>query len=175
MQFSRTWRNRQSNTMAGLALVRCSTDLGWRRLRLVLLSWLRSLSAFLGAWSNPGQLPPIVAATLGALVTTWTTFVPCFFWIFLGGPHIEQLRGNEGLTTALSAVTAAVVGVVLNLAVWFGLHVVFPAANTVDWFAVIVGAVAFIGMTRWKWDIIPVVLGAGLVGWLFKMLIWRNA
>ena len=129
---------------------------------------------FLGAWSNPGQLPPILAATLGALVTTWTTFVPCFLWIFLGGPHIEQLRGNEGLTTALSAVTAAVVGVVLNLAVWFGLHVVFPAANTVDWFAVIVGVAAFIGMTRWKWDIIPVVLGAGLVGLLFKTLIWPN-
>src|SRR3981081_3058961 len=130
---------------------------------------------FLGAWSNPGQLPPIMAATLGALVTTWTTFVPSFLWIFLGGPHIEQLRGNEGLTTALSAITAAVVGVVLNLAVWFGLHVVFPAANTVDWFAAVVGVAAFIGMTRWKWDIIPIVLGAGLAGWLFKMLIWRNA
>jgi chromate transporter len=96
-------------------------------------------------------------------------------WIFLGGPHIEQLRGNEGLTTALSAVTAAVVGVVLNLAVWFGRHVVFPAANTVDWFAAVVGVAAFIGMTRWRWDIIPIVLGAGLAGWLFKMLIWRNA
>ena len=130
---------------------------------------------FLGAWSNPGQLPPIMAATLGALVTTWTTFVPSFLWIFLGGPHIEQLRGNEGLTTALSAITAAVVGVVLNLAVWFGLHVVFPAANTVDWFAAVVGVAAFIGMTRWRWDIIPIVLGAGLAGWLFKMLIWRNA
>jgi chromate transporter len=130
---------------------------------------------FLGAWSDPGQLPPILAATLGALVTTWTTFVPCFLWIFLGGPYIEKLRGNEGLTTALSAVTAAVVGVVLNLAVWFGLHVVFPTANTVDWFAAVVGAVAFIGMTKWKWNIIPVVLGAGLVGLLFKMLIWRSA
>ena len=66
----------------------------------------------LGAWKDPGQLPPILSATFGALVTTWATFVPCFLWIFLGGPHIEQLRGNEGLTTALSAVTAAVVGVV---------------------------------------------------------------
>jgi chromate transporter len=128
---------------------------------------------FLGAWSNPGQLPPIVAATLGALITTWTTFVPCFLWIFLGGPYIEQLRGNEGLSTALSAVTAAVVGVVLNLAVWFGLHVIFPGANTVDWFAIVVGLAAFVGMTRWKWDIIPVVLGAGAVGLLFRMLIWR--
>lgn len=129
---------------------------------------------FLGAWSNPGQLPPILAATLGALVTTWSTFVPCFLWIFLGGPYIEQLRGNEGLSTALSAVTAAVVGVVLNLAVWFGLHVIFPAADTVDWFAIAVAVVAFIGLTRWKWNIIPVVLGAGLGGLLFE-LIRRNA
>jgi chromate transporter len=108
-------------------------------------------------------------------VTTWTTFVPCFLCIFLGGPHIEQLRRNEGLTTALSAVTAAVVGGVLNLAVWFGLHIVFPAANTVDWFTVVVWAAAFIGMTRCKWDIIPVVLGAGLVRLLFKMVLCRTA
>jgi chromate transporter len=126
---------------------------------------------FLGGWNNPGQLPPILSATLGALITTWTTFTPCFLWIFLGGPYIEKLRGNEGLTTALSAVTAAVVGVVLNLAVWFGLHVIFPSANVVDWFAVGIGVVAFVGMTKWKWDIIPVVLGAGLMGLIFKMLL----
>jgi chromate transporter len=71
----------------------------------------------------------------------------------------------------LSAVTAAVVGVVLNLAVWFGLHVFFPSANTVDWFAVVVSVAAFIAMTKWKWDIIPVVLGAGLLGLIFKMLL----
>ena len=125
---------------------------------------------FLGAWSNPGQLPPILSATLGALVTTWTTFEPCFLWIFLGGPYIEKLRGNEALTTALSAVTAAVVGVVLNLAVWFGLHVIFLYGNTVDWFAIVVGMAAFAAMIKWKVDIIPVVLGAGLLGLLFKTL-----
>jgi hypothetical protein len=70
-------------------------------------------------------------------------------------------------------VTAAVVGLVLNLAGCFGLHVIFPSANTVDRFDIVVGVAAFIGMTRW--DIIPIVLGAGLVGLLFKMLIWRNA
>src|SRR5260221_437080 len=129
---------------------------------------------FLGAWSNPGQLPPIVAATLGALVTTWTTFLPCFFWIFLGGPHIEHLPGNEGLTNALFAVIAAVDGVLLNFPVWVWLHFNFPAPKTLDSLALVVGAAAFIGMTRWKWDIIPVVLGAGLVGLLFKMLIWRT-
>jgi chromate transporter len=123
------------------------------------------------AWNNPGQLPPILSATLGALITTWTTFTPCFLWIFLGGPYIEILRGNEGLTTALSAVTAAVVGVVLNLAVWFGLHIIFPSANVVDWFAAAVCIVAFVGMMKWKWDIIPVVLGAGLIGLIYKMLL----
>jgi chromate transporter len=125
---------------------------------------------FLGGWHNPGQLSPIIAATLGALVTTWTTFVPCFLWIFLGGPYIERLRGNESLTTALSAVTAAVVGVVLNLAVWFGLHVIFLSNNVVDPFAAIVCVAAFVGMVRWKWDIVPVVLGAGVAGLIFKVL-----
>jgi len=124
---------------------------------------------FLGGWNHPGQLPPLAAATLGALVTTWTTFTPCFLWIFLGGPYIEKLRGNEALTTTLSAVTAAVVGVVLNLAVWFGLHVIFPGNGMVDRFAIVVGTITFIGMMRWKWDIVPVVLGAGFAGLIFRM------
>ncbi len=71
---------------------------------------------FIAAWNQPGVLSPFLAGTLGALLTTWATFVPCFIWIFLGAPHIEQLRGNRKLTAALSTVTAAVVGVVLNLA-----------------------------------------------------------
>jgi chromate transporter len=125
---------------------------------------------FLGGWNQPGALPPLLAATLGALITTWVTFIPCFLWIFLGAPHIEQLRGNEKLTTALSAVTAAVVGVILNLAVWFGLHVLFPGARTVDWFAVAIATVAFTGMVRWKWDVIAVVIGAGAGGLLYRTL-----
>ncbi|MDB6031582.1 MAG: chromate transporter [Verrucomicrobiales bacterium] len=125
---------------------------------------------FLGGWNQPGGFSPLLAATLGALVTTWVTFVPCFLWIFLGAPHIEQLRGNESLTTALSAVTAAVVGVVLNLAVWFGWHVLVPEGKGLDWFAVAVSTVAFAGIIKWKWDIIPVVLGAGLVGLVYRML-----
>jgi chromate transporter len=84
------------------------------------------------------------------LVTTWTTFTPCFLWIFLGGPYIEKLRGNEALVTALSAVTAAVVGLVLNLAVWFALQVIFPGNVMVDWFAIVVSIVTFIGMVRSK-------------------------
>ncbi|MEP6709884.1 MAG: chromate efflux transporter [Verrucomicrobiota bacterium] len=123
---------------------------------------------FLGGWSHPGNMTPLFAATIGALITTWSTFVPCFLWIFLGAPYIEQLRDNAKLTSALSAVTAAVVGVVLNLAVWFGLHVLFPTGPMIDWFALAVSAIAFIGMLRWKWGVIPVVLGSGGLGLLYK-------
>jgi chromate transporter len=126
---------------------------------------------FMGGWNRPGLLSPLLAGTLGALVTTWVTFVPCFLWILLGGPHIEQLRGNTKLTAALSAVTAAVVGVILNLAVWFGLHALFPAGRTVDWFALIVGAIAFVGMLRWNWNVIPVVIGSGLAGLIYMLAI----
>jgi chromate transporter len=126
---------------------------------------------FMGGWNQAGGLSPLAAASLGALLTTWVTFTPCFLWIFLGGPHIEQLRGNVKLATALSAITAAVVGVILNLAVWFGLHVLFPQERGLDVFALIVSLVAFVGMIRWKWGVIPVVLGASLAGLLFKMLL----
>jgi len=125
---------------------------------------------FLGAWNHPGNLPPLLAATLGALITVWTTFVPCFLWIFVGAPHIEQLRTTSFLTPALSAITAAVVGVILNLAVWFGIHVLFPPGRAIDWFALAVSLIAFSGMLRWKWDIVPVVLGAGLLGLFYKMI-----
>src|SRR4029077_18074897 len=80
---------------------------------------------FLGAWRSPGPLNPLLAATLGGLLTTWVTFTPCFLWIFFGAPFVEALRSNKALGTALGAITAAVVGVILNLAVWFGLHVLF--------------------------------------------------
>ncbi|MEQ1854237.1 MAG: chromate efflux transporter [Chthoniobacteraceae bacterium] len=126
---------------------------------------------FVGGWQHPGALPPLASATLGALVTTWTTFVPCFLWIFLGAPYVERLRENERLTCALSAITAAVVGVVLNLAVWFGTQVLFPKAFQPDWFAVAVSVVAFAGLQWWKWDVIPVVCGAGLLGMLVKALL----
>src|SRR4051812_31090793 len=80
---------------------------------------------FMAAFRAPGALPPLLAGTLGGLLTTWVTFAPCFLWIFVGAPYIERLRGNPALAGALSAITAAVVGVILNLAVWFALHTVF--------------------------------------------------
>jgi len=125
---------------------------------------------FMGAWNNPGGLPAWLAGTLGALITTWVTFVPCFLWIFLGAPHLEQLRGNRRLTALLSAVTAAVVGVILNLAVWFGLHAVFPSGRGVDWFALVLSVTAFVGLLKWKWNVVPVVLGSGIAGLLYRLL-----
>ena len=80
---------------------------------------------FMGAWRAPGGLPPLLAATLGGLLTTWVTFAPCFMWIFAGAPWIEALRGNRALGAALNGITAAVVGVIANLTVWFALHTLF--------------------------------------------------
>ncbi len=126
---------------------------------------------FLGGFNHPGDLPPLLAASLGALVTSWMTFVPSFMFIFVGAPYIERMRENTRLTMALSAITAAVVGVVLNLAVWFGLNVLAPETGRVDWYAAVVSVVAFAGLTRWKWDIIPVVVLAGVFGLIYKMFI----
>lgn len=123
---------------------------------------------FVGGWQHPGGLDPLGAATLGALITTWATFVPCFLFIFLGAPHIEQLRKVKALAAALSTITAAVVGVVLNLAVWFGWHVLIPASGKVDWYALGISILFFVGMQRFKWGIIPVVLAAGVLGVVYR-------
>src|SRR3954466_4338349 len=86
---------------------------------------------FMGAYRSPGMLPPLLAGTLGGLLATWVTFIPCFLWIFLGAPFIERLRGNPALAGALSAITASVVGVVLNLAIWFAVHTIFRTVSPV--------------------------------------------
>jgi chromate transporter len=88
--------------------------------------------AFLGAYRDPGALDPWVAATLGALLTTWVTFVPCFLFIFLGAPYVERLRGNEALSAVLTAITAAVVGVIANLAIYFAEHTLFARTSEVE-------------------------------------------
>lgn len=87
---------------------------------------------FMGAFRESGALSPLAAGTLGGLLATWVTFTPCFLWIFLGAPFIERLRDNTELTAALTAITAAVVGVILNLAVWFGLHVIFDEVRVAN-------------------------------------------
>jgi chromate transporter len=89
--------------------------------------------AFVGAYRNPGDLNPWVAAVLGALLTTWVTFVPCFIFIFLGAPYVERLRGNRSISAALTGITTAVVGVIANLAFYFTVHTLFASTNNIDW------------------------------------------
>jgi chromate transporter len=89
--------------------------------------------AFLGAYHHPGTLDPWVAGVVGALLTTWVTFVPCFLFIFLGAPYVERLRGNHTLSTALTGITAAVVGVIANLALYFAVHTLFATTWPLSW------------------------------------------
>jgi chromate transporter len=89
---------------------------------------------FMAAFREASGLPPMLAATLGGLLATWVTFVPCFLWIFAGAPYIEALRGNKALAGALSAITAAVVGVILNLSIWFALHTLFRQTSPLHGF-----------------------------------------
>jgi chromate transporter len=89
--------------------------------------------AFLGAYHHPDPLTPWTAALVGALLTTWVTFVPCFLFIFLGAPYVERLRGNHSLTAALTGITAAVVGVIANLAVYFAVHTLFATTRPLRW------------------------------------------
>ena len=139
---------------------------------------------FMGAYRNPGVLDPMLAGFLGAMITTWVTFVPCFLWIFLGAPYIEALRGNQSLSAALSAITAAVVGVVLNLAAWFGLHVVFTKVNevrtfgmtlhvpvweTVDVAALALAAAALVAMLRFKVGMIPTLFVSAALGVIYQL------
>jgi chromate transporter len=88
--------------------------------------------AFLGAYRNPGDLDPWLAAVLGSMLTVWVTFVPCFLFIFLGAPYVERLRDSHALSAALTGVTAAVVGVIANLAVYFAVHTLFSRTSTVS-------------------------------------------
>ncbi len=135
---------------------------------------------FMGAYRNPGALEPIVAGVLGSVVTTWVTFAPCFLWIFLGAPYIEWLRGRKALSNALSAVTAAVVGVILNLALWFALHTLFsqveevsmgparwlvPVWESVDPGALLIAVAAFVAIFGLRWGMLRTLL-AGIVAGL---------
>jgi chromate transporter len=104
---------------------------------------------FMAAFRDPGTLPPMLAGALGGLLATWVTFTPCFLWIFLGAPFIEKLRGNKSLSAALSAITAAVVGVILNLALWFALHTIFRATQPVRGFGFAFDAPVLASVDPW--------------------------
>ncbi len=125
---------------------------------------------FMGAYNHPHGLDPVVAGVLGGLITTWATFTPCFLWIFLGAPFIEHLRGNEKISSVLTAITAAVAGVVLNLAVFFAQHTLFPENAPVDGFGIAIAVAAFMALVRFRWSM-PVVIGsAAALGFFWKML-----
>jgi len=124
---------------------------------------------FVAAWQNPGDLSPLAAGTLGALVTTWVTFLPCFLFVFLGAPHVEGLRERPGLASALTGITAAVVGVILNLAIWFAWHALRPAGGGIDWFVAVVAIGAWLAMERFKIGVIPTLGACALLGMVWKL------
>ena len=134
---------------------------------------------FMAAFRDPGGLSPMMAGTLGGLLATWVTFTPCFLWIFLGAPYIETLRGNKALSAALSAVTAAVVGVILNLAIWFAIHTVFrhttsvrafplsfdaPVLASIDAWALVLSVAAAVAIFRFKLSMIPTLVACCAAG-----------
>lgn len=140
---------------------------------------------FMGSFRNAGGLSPLVAGVLGGLLTTWVTFMPCFLWIFLGAPFIERLRDNAVLSAALTAITAAVVGVILNLAVWFGLHVVFgtlrtittlgldldvPVWSTVNVASAALALAALVAVFRFKLGPVKVLVGCAVAGLAFHFV-----
>ena len=141
---------------------------------------------FMAAFRHAGTLNPYLAGSLGGVLAMWMTFMPSFLWIFLGGPYVEALIANKPLNAALTAITAAVVGVILNLAVWFGLHTLFtetavrhfaglmlsvPVAASIDWAALALSLAAFVAIFRFKAGMLPVLAGSTLLGALIFTLI----
>lgn len=141
--------------------------------------------AFLGAYRHPGVLDPMTAGILGGLLATWVTFAPCFLWIFLGAPFIERLRHRRRLNAALAAISAAVVGGIVNLALWFALHVLFasvgerhfgplrlyvPAPATLDPWALLVAGAALLAMLRFNAGMLPTLAAAALAGLALRLL-----
>jgi len=126
---------------------------------------------YLAGYYYSSGLPPALGGAIGGLLATWVTFIPSFLMIFLLAPYIETLRKNRALGAALSAITAAVVGVVLNLAVLFTYHTLAPDKGGFDWYALAAAVVAFIGMQRFKWGMIPVIIGSALAGYIWNVMI----
>lgn len=140
---------------------------------------------FMGAFRHPGAIDPMTAGILASVLVTWVTFVPCFLWIFMGAPYIEALRGQKALTNALSAITAAVVGVILNLALWFALHTAFatvreeqigwlelsiPVWQTVNPVSVLLTIGTLAALLWLRLPMIRTLLGAALLGMGYQLL-----
>jgi chromate transporter len=127
---------------------------------------------FMTGWNAPGPQGQLASATLGALVTTWTTFLPSIVLVLAGAPYMEILRGSRVLHGVLSGVTAAVIGVILNLAVVFGAAVILPdrIGGGISWFSACVACAAFLAMRRFRVDALWVVLGGGLAGLAFRAI-----
>ncbi|MBR0817500.1 chromate efflux transporter [Bradyrhizobium liaoningense] len=140
---------------------------------------------FMAAYRDPGGLSPMLAATFGGLLAIWVTFTPCFLWIFVGAPYIERLRGNKGLAGALGAITAAVVGVILNLSVWFALHTLFretvpvhafpfafdmPVLRSVDVPALLLSIAAATAIFRFKLGMLTVLAGSCAAGVVLRLV-----
>lgn len=138
---------------------------------------------FLGAYRDPGSLDPLMAGVFGATLSTWVTFVPCFLWIFLGAPYIERLRGNRALSAALTGITAAVVGVILNLSIWFALHVLFadgptwsgfglsvpvPEWASIRWPALLLGAAAMLALLKFHVNLMWVLAACAASGLILR-------
>jgi chromate transporter len=141
---------------------------------------------FMAGFRSPDGFSPLLAGTLGGLLATWVTFTPCFLWIFVGAHYIEGLRGNTALSGALAAITAAVVGVILNLALWFGIHALFhevlqlrgfgltldlPVLSSIDPWASLLTAAAILAVFRFKLGIGWTLAGCSLAGIAIKLLL----
>jgi chromate transporter len=126
---------------------------------------------FMAGWNFSGSLSPLLGGLAGSLIATYFTFLPCFLFIFLGGPYIEKFRQNARLSSALSSITAAVVGVILNLAVWFGLQVLLPAGGGFNWFAAVIGLAAFAAIQWLKAGMITVIAASGVLGFVWYQVI----
>jgi chromate transporter len=139
---------------------------------------------FMAAFRDPGSLSPMLAGALGGLLATWVTFTPCFLWIFLGAPFIETMHGNKSLAGALSAITAAVVGVILNLSIWFAVHTLFrevtpvhsfglsfgmPVLSSVDIPALVLAIAAAIAIFRFNLGMLYVLAGSCLAGVVLRL------
>ncbi|HXX58984.1 MAG TPA: chromate efflux transporter [Thermodesulfovibrionales bacterium] len=127
--------------------------------------------AYVAAYLHTQGLTPAVAGAVGGVVATWVTFVPSTLWIFIGAPYIESLRRKVRLSSALTAITAAVVGVVLNLAVNFTRHTLLPETGGFQWYALAASIISFVGMTKFKWGMIPVIIGSALAGYIWKQIL----